>query len=100
MCLCVLPQPLVLVETFGNRKGLVSRISIECCNTTCKKSVLLSDPSSSEDNMLNDAAILGTRMAGCGHSAMQELSARLGMLPSLSLYLRGQNITRTLLQLL
>ena len=32
-------------------------------NSSCKKSVLLSDPSSSEDNCLNDAAILGTRMA-------------------------------------
>ncbi len=35
-----------------------------CSNTACKKAVLLSDPFSSEDNTLNDAAILGTRMAG------------------------------------
>ena len=74
----------MLDETFGNRRGLVSRISITCSNSFCKKSVLLSDPSSSEDNCLNDAAILGTRMASCGHNALQELSACVGMLPPLS----------------
>ena len=74
----------MLDETFGNRRGLVSRVSITCSNSSCKKSVLLSDPSSSENNCLNDAAILGIRMASCGHNALQELSACVGMLPPLS----------------
>ena len=74
----------MLHETFGNRRGLVSRVSITCSNSSCKKSVLLSDPSSSEDNCLNDAAILGTRMASCGHNALQEFSACVGMLHPLS----------------
>ena len=82
--------PLMLDETLGNRRGLVSRVSITCSNSSCKKSVLLSDPSSSEDNCLNDAAILGTVMASCGYNALQELSAGVGMRPLLSRPM-GQN---------
>lgn len=82
--LCVCKHCHSTLKLVGNRKGLVSRINIVCSNTACKKSILLSDPSSSEDTKINDAAILGTRMAGCGHGAMQELSACLGMLPPLS----------------
>lgn len=68
MCLCqTCNSPVKLVETFGNRKGLVSRISMECSNAVCKKSVLLSDPSSEADILINDAVILGTS----GHGAME-----------------------------
>ena len=72
-------SPVMLDETFGSRRGLVSRVGITCSNSSCKKPVLFS----SEDNCLIDAAILGTRMASCGHNALQELSACIGMLPPL-----------------
>jgi len=50
----------------------------------CKKSLLLSDPSSVTDTCINDAVIFGIRMVGCGHGAMEELFACLGMLPLLT----------------
>ena len=82
---CVLcKNPLTLDETFTNRKGLVSKMSIVCSNSACSKSVVVSDPTSSEDCRLNDAAILGARMSGCGLSVMEELSACIGMLPPLT----------------
>ena len=98
LCVCVhCHSPVKLVQTFSHRSGLVSKISIECCNTACKLFVLQSDPSSWEVTVLNDAAILGTRMSGCGHSAI-ELSACSGMLPPLS-RLCGQSTTRLFQQL-
>ena len=73
---------LKLVESFGQRKGLISSIDIVCSNSTCKRSVNVSDPF--KDHSLNDASILGMRMAGCGLGALEELSACIGMLPPLS----------------
>ena len=35
---------LELVESFGQRKGLISSIDIVCSNSTCKRSVNVSDP--------------------------------------------------------
>ena len=37
-----------------------------------------------KDHSLNDASILGRRMAGCGLGALEEPSACIGMLPPLS----------------
>lgn len=85
LCVCVhCHSPVKLVETFSRRCGFVSKITIECCNAACKQSVFLSDPFCQADTTINDAAILGARMSGCGYSAMEELSACLGMLPPLS----------------
>ena len=83
IAVCVLcHSPLLLNERFGQRRGLVSTIKIRCSNPTCHKSVSLSDPFM--DDSLNDASILGTRLGGCGPSALEELSACIGMLPPLT----------------
>ena len=74
-------SPLVLEEKFDSRKGLVTHKSFSCPNRTCKKSVLVSDPYSPEATALNNASILGTRMAGCGLHALDVITACMGMVP-------------------
>ncbi len=65
---------LVLRELFAHRKGLVSSLKIECSH--CIETASISDP--------HNASILGMRMAGIGHGALNELSACIGMLPPLT----------------
>ena len=48
-------------------------------NTACKKSVLESDPYSPEAAVLNNASIVGARLAGCGLHAMEVVMACIGM---------------------
>ncbi len=73
---------LILKESFSHRKGLVSSLKIECVH--CSETASISDPYIAEDAAINDASILGMRLAGLGHSALNELSACLGMLPPLT----------------
>ena len=61
----------MLEEKFWSRKGLVTNISFSCSNPACKKSVLVSDPYSPEATALNNASIVGARLAGCGLHAME-----------------------------
>ena len=75
------PSSLVLEEKFESRKGLVTNISFSCSNPACKKSVLVSDPYSPEAAALNNASIVGARLAGCGLHAMEVITACIGMVP-------------------
>ena len=68
---CACHSSLVLEEKFWSRKGLVTNISFSCSNPACKKSVLVSDPYSPEATALNNASIVGARLAGCGLHAME-----------------------------
>ena len=45
------------------------------------KSVLMSDPHSPEAAALNNASIVGARLAGCGLHAMEVIMACIGMVP-------------------
>ena len=74
---------LVLEEKFKSRKGLITNISFLCSNSACKKSVLVSDPYSPEAAALNNASIVGARLAGCGLHAMEVITACIGMVPLL-----------------
>ena len=81
---CACYSSLELEEKFESRKGLVTNISFSCSNPTCKKSVHVSDPYSLEVTALNNASIVGTRLAGCGLRAMEGITACIGMFPPLT----------------
>ena len=77
-----LPSSLVLEEKFESRKELVTNISFSCSYSVCKKSVLVSDPYSPEAAALNNASIVGARLAGCGlHACYGGYKACIGMVP-------------------
>ena len=88
---CACHSSLVLKEKFQSRKGLVTNISFSRSNPACKKSVLVSDPYSPEAAALNNASIVGARLAGCGLHAMEVITACIGMVQC------GQNIIKTFL---
>ena len=69
------------VPKFESRKRLVTNISFSCSNPACKKSVLVSNPYSPEAAALNNASIVGTRLAGCGLHAKEVIMACIGMVP-------------------
>ena len=62
-------------------KGHVTNIGFSCSNPACKKSVLVPDPYSPETAALNNASIVGARLAGCGWHAMEDITACIGMVP-------------------
>ena len=66
---------------FGSRKRLVTNINFSCSNPACKESVLGSYPYSPEAAALNNASIVGARLAGCGLHAMEVITACIGMVP-------------------
>ena len=78
---CACHASLVLEEKFESRKRFVTNISFSCSNPACKKSVLLSDPYSTEAAALNNASIMGARLAGCGLHDMVVAKACMGMVP-------------------
>ena len=70
----------MLEEKFESRKGLL-QTSFSCSNPACKKSVLASDRYSPKAAALNNASIVGARLAGCGLHAMEVITACIGMVP-------------------
>ena len=44
-------------ESFENRRGMVSRISLKCTNTNCNHKKLLSDPRSQKAKILNKTSV-------------------------------------------
>jgi len=58
---CVRCQsPLVVLEDFSQRRGLVSTLKICCTNTKCDKQSKISDPYSSKAKSLNARCLLAT----------------------------------------
>ena len=72
---------MVLSERFGNRNGMVSRISFDCTNENCKHSTLLSDPRSTEAKILNKQSVLSARNSCLGRRGLEVLTACLDLLP-------------------
>ena len=71
---------LVLAEDLSCRRGLVSRVSIQCSNTPCGAKVHVCDPYSNAKH-LNSRSVLGTRLAGRGRSALEKVCPVMDMLP-------------------
>ena len=53
-------------ESFENRRGMVSRISLNCTNTNCNHEKLFSDPRSQKAKILNKTSVAAARHAGMG----------------------------------
>ena len=70
-----------LKESFIHRRGLVSNISSVCSKPHCPWSRNICDPHNAEDNVINEAAIVGMCMGGQGHHTLNELTACIEMLP-------------------
>ena len=84
-CVCsVCTSPLVVVEDLGQRRGLVSNMSICCSNTECGKESKISDPYDSETKSLNTRSILAMREIGRGCKYMETFFGMMDMLPPVS----------------
>ena len=76
--------PRTLVESFFRRKGLVTKVSIECTRLSCKNSVAVSYPLIDEAATLNKQAILRGRMTGRDRATLANLCACMDLPPPLS----------------
>ena len=72
---------LTLTEELSCRRGLVSRLSIQCRNTGCGATVHVTDTYSSNAKCLNRSSVLGMRMIGRGRSGLETFCAMMVMLP-------------------
>ena len=77
-------SPLTVREELGCRRGLVSRLSIQCSSLTCSTAAYLTDPYSEEAKALNTSSVLGMRMIGRGRSGLETFCAIMNMLPPVS----------------
>ena len=77
---CKCASSLELTEDLSCRRGLVSRLSIQCSNTACGAKAQVCDPYSNAKH-LNGRLVLGMRLSGRGKSAMDKFCAVMDMLP-------------------
>ena len=71
-------------ESFENRRGIVSRISLKCTNTNCNHEKLFSDPRSQKAKTLNKTSVAAARHAGIGRRGLQTFAASMDMLPPIT----------------
>ena len=77
-------SPLTVGEELGCRRGLVSRLSLQCSNPDCSVMAHLTDPYSDEVKALNCSSVVGMRMVGRGRSSLETFCAVMDMLPPLT----------------
>ena len=75
---------LKVIESFKNRRGMVSRITFECTNKYCNNEEFLSDPRSQNATALNTTVCLAARSAGLGRRGLQIAMASLDLLPPIT----------------
>ena len=75
---------LKVIESFKNRRGMVSRITFECINKYCNNEEFLPDPRSQNATALNTTVCLAARSAGLGRRGLQILTASLDLLPPIT----------------
>ena len=84
-CVCsVCTSPLVVVEDFAQRRGLVSTLKICCTNAECGHESKISDPYSSDTKSLNSRSVLAMREIGRGGKYMETFFGMMNMLPPVS----------------
>ena len=71
-------------ESFENRSGMVSRISLKCTNTNCNHEKLFSDPRSQKAKTLNKTSVAAARHAGIGRWGLQVFAASMDKLPPIT----------------
>ena len=73
-------------NSFENRRGMVSRISLNCTNTNCNREKLLSDPRSQKTKTVNKTPVAAARHARIGRRGwdLQTFEASLVMLPPIT----------------
>lgn len=77
---CKFASSLKLTEDLSCRRGLVSRLSIQCSNIACGAKAHVCDPYSNAKH-LNGRSVLGMRLSGRGKSTMDKFCAVMDMLP-------------------
>ena len=75
---------LKMCESFENRRGMVSRISLKCTNLNCTHEKLLSNPRSQKATSLNKSSVAAGRHAGIGRRGLQTFTASMDMLPPIT----------------
>ena len=79
---CVSCQsPLVVLEDFGQRRGLVSTLKICCTNSECDMESKITNPYSSKAKSLNGKSVLAMREIGRGSRYMKTFFGLMDMLP-------------------
>jgi len=79
---CVRCQsPLVVLEDFSQRRGLVSTLKICCTNSKCDKQSKISNPYSSKPKSLNARSVLAMKEIGRGCNYMKTFFRLMDMLP-------------------
>ena len=78
-------SPLTVEENLLVRRGLVSKLTICCTNTACKKEAVVSDPYASDTRSLNARSVLGMREIGRGRNSLVSFCGIMDMLPPLSI---------------
>ena len=81
---CFCNSALAVRESFENRHGMVSRISLKCTNTNCNHEKLFSDPRSQKAKILNKTSVAAGRHAGMGRRGLQTFTASLDLLPPIT----------------
>ena len=65
VCRCC-GRDMELTESFGDRSGIVSRITVKCKKRNCQNSIPLSNNKLAEAQKLNRSVILGGLVSGIG----------------------------------
>ena len=76
-------SPLTVRENLHCRRGLVSRLSVQCSSVDCSTVAYLTDPYGEEAKALNASSVLGMQMSGRGRSDLEAFCAIMDMLPTI-----------------